>query len=1572
MQTTGSTPRIATPRHYRLLIALIAIGLVGGLLQPAMPSLAFTFTAVNYIVPSAPTSSNTVQVNVTATAASGEWIGIQTTVGNTVSRASCVPSGGDQTSSTWNCGIPPYSNGTQVTYTIYAYRNGDTNCGTPSNCTPSNFVYGYIVSDITTTPHQVFIDGVNDFRSNETMETSNGIVYYFTWDNNNFYVLFNGADVTSNRYNIGFDTDPGGSNGSSACWGGATFPQYGRPDYVVQFNGSTGTASFGTPNGTDAWNQVITNSITLKSNPGVNNIEMSIPRSILGNLSPSAPLGIYLYVSYLPSGQGCSNERTLSFSPSINPISSSATVKPFEEFFYPTTDNNRIPGWNGGVSGSYALEQLDLYNGVSLAPSSGSIYNDISFEGGILSLNTGFVVNVKRNWSYYSGTFNQDGGIVKFNGSGAQTITGPSTFTGLNIENTGSGVTLAGIITTTNGITITPGAILNGGNAQLIMPGGAILANNGVFNGGNGVVTFNGTGSVGGSGQSVFNNVMLNGTVNFGSNSTISNTLQINVGGSITGTTPNYGNASTLRYNTGSILTTGMEWLPGIAGGPTIPQNVLVANSTTLTLGVSDRTLRGTMTITNGSILNSTGGNLFIGGDFVKIGTFNPNNGTLQFNGAITQNLTLNSPTTLNNLTVVTGTTLVETVAADNANVAGTLANYGTIRKSQPVTAPGRLTFGLTNVAISVTTPGMLTALQVDRIDKTPPNPAPQLQKDKYWIISPTGSGYTVDLALPLPATITDTLRAQACRYTGSVWDCNRTTADSTTVTRTGVSQLSPWAVAGIMPSAPVITKTFTPSTVPLTGTTTLEFAITNPNQGVDLHNIVFSDTLQGLQVAGNPNIVNNCRGTFVATAGSTAISLSGVSLAANGACTVRVNLQPTVAGTISNTTGVATADESGSGNPSNTAILNSFGNPPLIQTGFTPNTIPVNGSTTITFTISNPNNAALSGVTFTDTMPAALKIATPVSITNSCNGSITANAGTSTISLADGTLGALSSCTISVTITADTGGIYPNTTAPVDAAETPVGAQSNTAVLTVIGTPVISKAFIPATAPVTSTITLSFTLTNPNGTATATGIAFTDTLPSGLKVATVVNLVTDCNGVLTATPGSASISYSGGSLAPSQSCTIKLNVVGSAPGLYQNTTGQISSSNAGTGSTSNTATLTLVGPPLIHKSLSSASASVKDPITLTFTITNTNSTTALSGVAFTDNLTSNLAVAANPNPANTCGGSLNAVAGSSTISLTGGAIPANSVCTIRLMLSATRTGTLTNTTGPVSTNEGGTGQPSNTASVTLTETVSAPLIGLSFSPAQIPRSGTATLHFTITNTNVTKDLHGISFTDNLTDGLKIAATPNTTSTCGGTLSAAANGTQIKLTGGQLNAMQTCTISVDITATTAGTKTNATGAISSTESGQGQPSNMATLVVVAPPQISIAFTPAAIGVGGIAELSFTLSNPNQSVALSGIGFTDLLPAGLQVAASPGVQNTCGGNVSAAGGNITLSNGSLAAGATCTISVNITGTTIGFKDNTSGAASSLEGGTGDPSNTARLLVGYQVFTPLALRSANPGW
>src|SRR5207253_4592765 len=92
----------------------------------------------------------------------------------------------------------------------------------------------------------------------------------------------------------------------------------------------------------------------------------------------------------------------------------------------------------------------------------------------------------------------------------------------------------------------------------------------------------------------------------------------------------------------------------------------------------------------------------------------------------------------------------------------------------------------------------------------------------------------------------------------------------------------------------------------------------------------------------------------------------------------------------------------------------------------------------------------------------------------------------------------------------------------------------------------------------------------------------------------------------------------------------------------------------------------------------------------------------------------------------------------------------------------------------------------------------------------------------------------------------------------------------------------TCTITINVTGTTIGVKPNTTGAISSTESGAGAASNTATLTVIGPPSIGKTFTPSSIPTGATSTLTFTITNPNPTVALTGVGFTDTLVAGLIV------------------------------------------------------------------------------------------
>ena len=155
------------------------------------------------------------------------------------------------------------------------------------------------------------------------------------------------------------------------------------------------------------------------------------------------------------------------------------------------------------------------------------------------------------------------------------------------------------------------------------------------------------------------------------------------------------------------------------------------------------------------------------------------------------------------------------------------------------------------------------------------------------------------------------------------------------------------------------------------------------------------------------------------------------------------------------------------------------------------------------------------------------------------------------------------------------------NAIAPVGAGRASVGGFDEVQLM-VTAPATIGKSFGAASIPFNGTTGLSFTITQPSVAAvTLTGAAFTDSLPSGLSVATPNGLAGSCGGgTITAVPGSGSVTLSGGTVAAGSSCTFSVNVTGTTAGSKNNSV-TLSSTNGGTGNTSN-ASLTVVPPPTV------------------------------------------------------------------------------------------------------------------------------------------------------------------------------------------------------------------------------------------------------------------------------------------------------------------------------------------------------------------------------------------------------
>ena len=697
------------------------------------------------------------------------------------------------------------------------------------------------------------------------------------------------------------------------------------------------------------------------------------------------------------------------------------------------------------------------------------------------------------------------------------------------------------------------------------------------------------------------------------------------------------------------------------------------------------------------------------------------------------------------------------------------------------------------------------------------------------------------------------------------------------------------------------------------------------------------------------------------------------------------MSLLVTGTGTIPNTTGVVSANESGPGNVSNTATLEVV-QPPTVNKAFGAASIPLNGTTSLTFNVANPNSSTpLVNVSLNDTLPAGLIVSNPNGLTGSCMtlSIITANVGSGSIGMTDLSLPPAGSCSFSVNVTGTTAGTKNNATDNINATFDdgsgtyfPIAGGTASASIFVVAPPTISDAFAPGLIVPGGVSTLSFTLTNPAANAVAeSGVAFTDTLPANLIVATPNGLSSSCGGTATATAGTGSISLTGGSIAVAGSCAISVNVTSAIVGSYTNFSGAVSSTNGGTGAISNAVDLTVANPATATKTFAPTKIPLNGTTLLTISITNPNSTVSLPGLAFTDNLPAGLVVAPTPNLTNTCGGTAAATAGASSVSLSGATLAATASCSVSVNLQGTTAGDKNNSVQVNSTSGGGS---SNIATASLT-VVAPPTISKTFGAGSIPLNGTTTVTFTISNPNnsatpANGDLTGVAFSDTLpvssgvgSATLTIAATPGVSNTCGGTVTATAGSGVISLSGGSVTHNTSCTLTVNVSGTVAGDANNTTGAISSTEGGTGTTSNTATVKVVAPPSIAAAFNPSTIPVNGTASLTFTITNPAvNTTPANGVAFTDTLPTNLVVATPSGLTSTCGGTTTAVAGSgtVSLAGATVAVASACTITVNVTGSVIGSYSNTTGAVTSTNGGTG---NTASANLGVEniAITPTTL-------
>lgn len=549
----------------------------------------------------------------------------------------------------------------------------------------------------------------------------------------------------------------------------------------------------------------------------------------------------------------------------------------------------------------------------------------------------------------------------------------------------------------------------------------------------------------------------------------------------------------------------------------------------------------------------------------------------------------------------------------------------------------------------------------------------------------------------------------------------------------------------------------------------------------------------------------------------------------------------------------------------------------------FSPSTTTAGGTSTLSFTITNPNAVSITDVNFSDTLPGTLVVAsTPAVTTTNCGSpSVTATAGSGTITASNISMAPSGTCVISVSISAPS-----NTGSPF----------TNTSGHLYVGT-------LDTTRTATANLTVN-AYTAPSGVCSSFQAA-------KWSFATGISA--------TAPPADAT---------PAVTASAK-----NGPGLTPVIIDTSSSVTDGTGSWNTTApiaTSSSLSPTLDQYYQFAINTAGMTSLQMSFSYLKSNtgpralalyygSTEKPTGAAETGTLKSYTFTA----PATSWTGSGNITFSSSEI------VNGTTYFRIYPYNSQVTSSSVFNIDTVVFT---GTGcfppQPAR--------------LSKSFTTDPIAVTGTSLLTFTLNNPNSTVAFTNLSFTDTLPTGLSFNAV--TASQCGGTLTRSSAST-ISFAGGSLAAGASCNVTATVTGGTAGAYNNTSSFITATYDTGSGPANITnsstegygtdTLTVLQAPSITKLFGTNPILEGGISTLTFIITNPNQNDPLPNVTFSDTLPTSpaQMLTFSPAVTSYegCGsGALSIAGDrrSFIFNNGTIAAGGTCTVKVDITAPTAG--------------------------------------------
>ncbi|MBK1644967.1 hypothetical protein CKO25_09955, partial [Thiocapsa imhoffii] len=987
---------------------------------------------------------------------------------------------------------------------------------------------------------------------------------------------------------------------------------------------------------------------------------------------------------------------------------------------------------------------------------------------------------------------------------------------------------------------------------------------------------------------------------------------------------------STLDPNAANPVT-----LTGVSYTDNLPTGMLVADPPAIATncagtGTGDAPLVTTSNVANNGVITVSqatippGSNCFIDVD-IQVDDLGAYTNIIPERQVVSDQGVLNESETQATLNVVESPTLAKAFAEPFRNPGQPNRLTVTINNNDP-------SLTLTNVALTDTLPAGLAIAN-------PANAATTCGNGQ--VIASPGEAFMRLIGATLPANSSCTFSADvvgndAGEYINFI-DVGALTSDQG-LTNTGTAQ----ATMGVG-SPPGIAKAFDPVGMAPGDTATLTITLTNPNAAAVSLTEPLIDALPGnLFVANTPNPSTTCTGgSLTANAGATSISLAaGAEIPGDSSCTISVDVTTSVEGVYTNLIAAGQLQTTTGSNPSPATASLAVSEdgplaPPTVAKTFSPGTIMAGGTSTLTLSLGNPNASSLTlSADFIDTLPTGVVIADPASVGGTCAiGSVTATAGSNSITYADGAEIPAGGCTITVAVTSNTGGSYTNSI-PAGALETNGGTNLNPATAGLVvqtpTPPTVGKAFAPNTINPGGVARLTISLGNANAGAITLSADLVDTLPTGVTIADPANIGGTCTvGSITATAGSGTITYASGAEIPSGGCTIAVDVTASdstgSPFVNTIPAGALQT-DAGNNGAPATANLFInpPQPPSLSKFFSPSGIIVGGTSTLTLSFGNGNLAPTTLAADLVDTLPFGVVIADPPNiqAVNGCdAGKVVATAGGGTVTYQSGApIPVGG-CSISVNVIssvASQAGHLNSiAAGALQTTDFGASTVGTSARLKVSPLGISKAVDGSIGPLAIGDEVTYSVDITVPaglNSLNPFVVRGLTLTDTLPDGLEYLTgtysltqnsslsyagpLPSDFTVAGDTLTAALG--QITNASG---APQSFTISYrlrieNLPATVAGSQLINTATLSSNDSAATWDDN--ATVTVGEPALAItkAMTPAAnLTAGDLVTVSLTVTNTGEVPAFE-VAVTDLLNDGtdndLFALAATGITDTSTG------------------------------------------------------------------------------